>query len=62
MKSLILASVLALSGCVYQSVNTDDIAAATKKCTEENSTIVSIASHAAGLESVTCSNRKTYGI
>ena len=62
MKSLILATVLALSGCMYQSVNSDDIVAATKKCATENSTVVDISALALGGETVTCSNRKSYGI
>ena len=60
MKALLL--VVLLSGCMYQSINTDDMAVAEIKCTSENATVVSIAANAFGGETVTCSNRKDYAI
>lgn len=61
MKRIFLLLVFTLQGCIYQSVNINDISMATKKCaSESNSEVVSIEASFAGTEGVTCSNRKSY--
>lgn len=63
MKILTLIFLLSmLSGCMYQSVNMDDIYAATKKCAENHALVVDINANWLGYETVTCSDRKKYHI
>lgn len=59
-KLYVLIVVVFIQGCMYQSVNHDDMEAATKMCTKYSSTVVEIRSHALGHEIVQCSDRKSY--
>lgn len=60
MKKLIIILSLFLTGCFYQTVNSNDIEVATEICAAEKAKIVEITSTFLGVEGVTCSNRKKY--
>jgi hypothetical protein len=60
MKNLILIISLFLSGCIFQTVNSNDIETAEKICENTNSKIVNITADCLGFEYVMCSNRTTY--
>ena len=51
-----------LTGCIYQSVNRNDIEAGVIICADNGAELVSIDSVFMGLEQVVCSNRKIYTI
>jgi hypothetical protein len=51
---------LSLTGCMYQSVNSNDIEAANKLCASKDAIVIAIQAHATGSEFVLCSNRALY--
>ena len=57
--TILLAS-LTLSGCFYQTVNSNDIDSANQICKNQNSTVVDIKATNMGNEYVLCSNRKSF--
>jgi hypothetical protein len=61
MDKLIVILCIALSGCMYQSVNLSDIEAASKACGGLNQ-ISELSAAFDGQESVICFNREKYGL
>lgn len=55
-------SALLLTGCIYQSVNRNDIEAGVIICAANGAELVSIDAIFLGVEEVACSNRKSYTI
>ena len=51
---------LSLTGCFYQSVNSNDIETAQAVCLKNQATVVEIRAHIIGSELVVCSNRKSF--
>ena len=61
MKKLVIILCVALSGCMYQSVNSSDIAAAAAVCGGADK-ITELSSSFAGAESVICANRTKHSL
>ena len=61
MKNLIVILSIALSGCMYQSVNYSDIEAATVVCGGVDK-IAELSANFLGDESVVCLNRDKHGL
>jgi len=62
MKYLIVLLTLSLSGCFFQTINSEDIKNADLICKKNNSYTVEISSAFDGREVVTCSNLIDYTI
>lgn len=64
MKKLIgiLSLCVALSGCMVQTVNSNDIETGTKICAKHNSAVVEIEALWYGGEYVRCSNRQRFNL
>lgn len=64
MKKLIgiLSLCVALSGCMAQTVNSNDIETGTKICAKHNSAVVEIEAWWSGGEYVRCSNRQRFNL
>lgn len=59
MKKLILILSIALSGCMWQTVNESDIRSAVRICGSFHN-VVEISANFVGEETVLCENRKKY--
>ena len=59
---LLIWSAVLLTGCIYQTVDVDDIKAAVLICAKNNSEVVEVQALFTADEKVLCSNRKTYVI
>ena len=59
MKKLIVIMCVALSGCMWQTVNSNDIRSAERIC-GDSTKVVEISANFLGEETVFCENRKKY--
>ena len=55
-------SALLLTGCIYQTVNSNDIEAGVIICAANGAELVSVDAYFIGAEEVACSNRESYTI
>lgn len=62
MKLFALVVPFFLSGCIYQSVNSNDIESGTKICEIRGSKVQEIQASFVGTENVVCTNRSAYSI
>lgn len=54
----ILFATLALQGCIWQTINANDIETANKICASMDSTVTEVTAEFSGKEWVMCSNRQ----